>query len=120
MRNGKLLEKCKALGSLTLQKDVLEIKIKALREEISQVLKAGDTLNFEVNNQLFHIINRLEDKAILRSNLNLFKILGRSNFIEVAKISKTEVEKAFGKALVAVCIDHFETSEKLVLTKSKK
>lgn len=119
MRKDKLLEKCKDLGSLTLQKDVLETKIKVLREEIAEVLKPGDALDFEADNQLFNIINRLEDKAIMKPNIDLFKILGKANFIEVSKISKTEVEKSFGKAVAVKIVDRYETSTKLVLTKRK-
>lgn len=114
-----LMDKCTKVGSLTLQKDALELEIKTLREAIDAEMKAGEQVDFNTDNQDFSMIKRLEDKAVMKDNETLFKLLGKKNFVESAKFSKTDIEKSFGKAVVADCIDHFESTTKLLLKKNE-
>jgi len=125
MKNGKkVLEKCERLGYLTLQKEKIEAEIGELRNHISATLKVGTNIAFEVtgyadvDDRSFTLIKRVEDKAVLITNQKISRIIGVANFIDVAKISKTEIEKQFGKAVIASCIDHFDSEEKLVLRKT--
>ena len=124
MKSGKiLLKNAQRLGELTLRKEKLETEIKLVREFLEKSITEGESFDFEVigfadlDDQLFTITNRLEDKAVLKDNPALVKILGRDNFVSIAKISKTEVEKTFGKAVAASCVEKYETTPKLVLRK---
>ncbi len=114
----KVLTSAVHLGDLTLQKEGLEAEIKTLREELSKAIPAGDEFEFIAGVQKFTLINRLEDKAIMKSNQVISKIISPKLFIEIAKISKTEIEKEFGKATLSECVDHYETEPKLILKKS--
>jgi len=115
----KGMEKCNRLGELTLQKDAIEAEIKELREDLDALFASGDTHDFAVGEQGFTLLKRPEDKAVMKNNVALFKILGKDNFIEIAKVSKTEIEKSFGKAVTADCVEGYETIEKLVLKKTR-
>lgn len=112
-------EKCNRLGELTLQKDAIEAEIKVLREDLDVLFNVGDVFAFTVEDQKFEFLKRLEDVAVLKSNEELFKLLGKADFIDIAKVSKTAVEKAFGKAVAIECIDHFDPTERTVLVKKK-
>ncbi len=116
---------CVRLGYLTLQKEKIEAEIKELRESLEKAINPGESIDFvvegyaDVEDQSFTLKNSIEDKAVLKTNEMLSKVLGKANFIEIAKISKTEVEKVFGKAVAVDCVDHYDTQNRLVLKKNK-
>lgn len=119
MPNKSVIEKCKRLGLFTLQKEDLEAKIKKLRGELEDAIEVGDIIDFEVDEVKFTLSNLNQDVAVLKDNKKLVKILGDENFISIAKVSKTEIEKQFGKAVVIKCIEKYDTDPKMILKKQK-
>ena len=120
MRTGKkLIEKCERLGYLTLKKEEIDAEIKELRECINEKMAVNDSLVFASEEQSFMISKRYQDKAVLKSNATIFKLLEKDSFISIAKINKMDIEKEFGKAVLAECVDRYTTDEVLVLRKVK-
>ena len=119
-KRGGLLAKAELLGVKTLEKEALEAEIKSLRDDLNSLMSDGESLSFIAKEQDFLLRKRLEDKAILKTNATIFEILGKDNFIETAKVSKTALEELFGKAAMVKCIERYEVSSRLILSKKEK
>jgi len=119
--NKEWLSNVKELAKLTLEKEETETKIKKLREVIITKMKGGDDFSFvEPESKITFIIKlQLQDVAVLKPNDKIFKLLGVENFISIAKINKTELDKQFGAATTSKCIASYNTKETLVLRKEK-
>jgi len=116
----KVLAKGERLGELTLQKEAIEEEIKGLRTDLEALMTAGEEVEFVAYDQKFRLAKQIEDKAILKEITVIRKVLGEKNFMIVAKVTKTDIETTFGKAVLADCILRYDEETKLVLRKVKK
>ena len=116
----KVLAKGERLGELTLQKEAIEEEIKGLRTDLEALMTAGEEVEFVAYDKKFRLAKQIEDKAILKEITVIRKVLGEKNFMIVAKVTKTDIETTFGKAVLADCILRYDEETKLVLRKVKK
>lgn len=120
MNKRDIVKKATTLASLTIEKTRIDEEIAKIRLDLESILVADDPIEFDYADLSWNLCLKTEDKAVLKDNKAIIKILGQPNFNEVAKVTKTDLIKAFGVGTTANCVDHYDPTTKLILSKKKK